>query len=264
LKDVIKKQLINKWTSFINNENVILLTYPTISTRVLFDKYFSEHPPFKGQGKKSEFPDAVSLITLEQWCLKNRQVCYTFTDDHSWIGYNDDLIKIIKDHREFVEILLKKFKNKKYESSRFDLASNVIEKYHESIIENLNTWLEEQFDSESTYNLDLHISLYNVDIHEIDTKLYRHTIISISDINILVECEAISRYRISIEIDDEDEGYFDNEDSKWHMFETKKINLENSINFSVELEIDIPIAGESFAQATVTRINQDRDIHIEI
>ena len=76
-----------------------------IGVEELTDLYFSVKPPFEQTGdKKSEFPDAIALLTLEAWAIKNNKKILAvssdrgwkaFAEQSQWIDASDDLAKSI-------------------------------------------------------------------------------------------------------------------------------------------------------------------------
>ena len=48
--------------------------------------YFSPETPFE-EGKKHEFPDAIALITLEDWAKTNGKNLLAITRDKGWIAF---------------------------------------------------------------------------------------------------------------------------------------------------------------------------------
>ena len=54
----------------------------------LIQKYFQSEPPFSETGKKkSEFPDAIALISLEAWANKNNTKVIAVTSDNGWKNF---------------------------------------------------------------------------------------------------------------------------------------------------------------------------------
>jgi hypothetical protein len=49
----------------------------------MFARYFLQHPPFE-QKKKSEFPDAASLLLLEEFAVKNNTQGILISKDGGW------------------------------------------------------------------------------------------------------------------------------------------------------------------------------------
>lgn len=54
----------------------------------LIQKYFRAEPPFSEAGqKKNEFPDAIALISLEEWANKNQTKIIVVTSDNDWKNF---------------------------------------------------------------------------------------------------------------------------------------------------------------------------------
>ena len=57
------------------------LHVPLVSeVKGILDDYFSLRPPFSAK-KKSEFPDAISISSIRQWCEKNKSMAYIVSAD---------------------------------------------------------------------------------------------------------------------------------------------------------------------------------------
>jgi hypothetical protein len=54
----------------------------------LLAMYFSPEAPFE-ESKKDEFPDAIALITLEDWAKTNRKKLLAITRDRGWIAFGE-------------------------------------------------------------------------------------------------------------------------------------------------------------------------------
>ena len=54
----------------------------------LIAMYFEPSPPFEGTGKKkNEFPDAIALITLEDWAREPEKKILAVSKDHGWVSF---------------------------------------------------------------------------------------------------------------------------------------------------------------------------------
>ncbi|MGE3227869.1 MAG: PIN domain-containing protein [Hyphomicrobium sp.] len=49
--------------------------------------YFSKTPPFSTQGKKDEFPDAISLLALEAWATETNKKVLAVSGDGDWKAF---------------------------------------------------------------------------------------------------------------------------------------------------------------------------------
>ena len=68
----IQKELIGQFKKFLEAAKVTVLEVPPAVLPPVLDAYFEKQPPF-GPGKnKCEFPDALVLETLREWCAQNK------------------------------------------------------------------------------------------------------------------------------------------------------------------------------------------------
>lgn len=62
----------------------------------LLRRYFGVLPPFgKSTEKKAEFPDAIALLTLENWAVKNDTFLLTVSRDGDWEAFAEKSEKLI-------------------------------------------------------------------------------------------------------------------------------------------------------------------------
>ena len=62
-------------------KNTKAIDVPLISdVKSLLDDYFTRRPPFSTK-KKAEFPDAMSIASVRQWCQQNNSTAYIVSDD---------------------------------------------------------------------------------------------------------------------------------------------------------------------------------------
>jgi hypothetical protein len=76
----IGAHLADRLTDFERATATTILNVGSASTDEVFNKYFERRPPFS-EKKKSEFPDAFVLQTLEEWCRREGAKIYVISDD---------------------------------------------------------------------------------------------------------------------------------------------------------------------------------------
>ncbi|EPH2970365.1 TPA: DUF4935 domain-containing protein [Klebsiella pneumoniae] len=93
-----------KVSQFIESTGAIILdTNEYVTVKDLTTSYFSQEPPFAAVGEKQkEFPDAISLIALNNWAGKTGQVVYAISGDKDWASYckSKELIDCYEDLSE--------------------------------------------------------------------------------------------------------------------------------------------------------------------
>jgi PIN domain len=99
---------------FIAKTNAHIVAADTVPMKPILDAYFGNQPPFSTKGKKSEFPDAISLLAIENWAKsENKKVLAvskdgdwkTFAKKSEWIDCVDDLAKAMSALLEGVEAI---------------------------------------------------------------------------------------------------------------------------------------------------------------
>lgn len=136
--DISKKRL----QDFLNTCGAIVIKasdYIQISN--VTDLYFSGRPPFEASGdKKSEFPDAIALLTLEAWAKKSDKKVLAvstdrgwkaFAEKSDWIDVSSDLAKAIaafqsKNAPSLIAKYLREDLTKEQESKYFDGIADAI------------------------------------------------------------------------------------------------------------------------------------------
>jgi hypothetical protein len=97
---VLPKARLDAFLSAIGAE---IIKFDEVPVREVVRRYFSSVPPFSGSGKKkSEFPDAIALLSLEIWAKKNGKRILAASDDADWTAHAEkseriDVVKTLAD-----------------------------------------------------------------------------------------------------------------------------------------------------------------------
>ncbi|MCK8077298.1 PIN domain-containing protein [Vibrio sp. 1CM2L] len=128
---LIQDQVHAGWNLFLFQSNVTVLDADQCSVKELVSRYFGAKFPFSEGKKKDEFPDAISLLSLQAWLDANEQQVYVISGDGDLIGYCEisEQCHSLKTISEFLEI---------YNQAEQLLTSVV----HECIDKDLS-WIEE-------------------------------------------------------------------------------------------------------------------------
>lgn len=76
-----KTALLTQFARFKKDAQVSIITLQDIPILEVFDKYFTQSPPFGEGKKKSEFPDAFVISALQSWCARNNRKLYVVSGD---------------------------------------------------------------------------------------------------------------------------------------------------------------------------------------
>ncbi len=90
----IENELLGQFHDFINSAKVEILSIEEVSNQEILSLYFSRQPPFN-EGKKYEFPDAFSLLTLDNLAAERDDHVYVVSNDSDWEIYCKDKENLI-------------------------------------------------------------------------------------------------------------------------------------------------------------------------
>lgn len=87
-----------RFRDFTTRTGAEILTAEKVTGSDLAERYFEASPPFEENGKKkSEFPDAIALISLEKWAIENVTRVLVVSSDNGWEEFSKE-----SDHVEVV------------------------------------------------------------------------------------------------------------------------------------------------------------------
>ncbi len=73
--------------TFLKGTGAEIVDYDKVDLPDVMDRYFKPAPPFATGKKKSEFPDAVALLSLEAWGKANGKRILAVSNDADWASF---------------------------------------------------------------------------------------------------------------------------------------------------------------------------------
>lgn len=116
-----------KLNEYLRSLNCSILEIDSVSLVEVMERFYRSDPPFsKGGDKKNEFPDAISLLTLNHYATKNNYRILAISGDKDWVRFaaDNEHFDLVKDVSEALNLI-----NKHREE-----AYNVVEKVLQSLI----------------------------------------------------------------------------------------------------------------------------------
>ena len=86
--------------SFVEKTGCAIISVKHADVQELVDLYFDAVAPFEATGKKkNEFPDALALLSLDDWAVKNKKKVLAVSKDAGWkeFGDNSTAIDVVND-----------------------------------------------------------------------------------------------------------------------------------------------------------------------
>lgn len=213
--------------------------------RRLTNSYFENLPPFANKDKKNEFPDAFSLIALENWTKSREKKLLAVSNDNDWKDFakESSVITVIDD----ISIALSKFQNFKLvsltEEEIKDLIKNNINQLcdNDTLIDYFTNYLDRlDFYVEADSHLyfeceDEYLVYQDYDINEEDIDYANFTWISMEEItltlNVKLDIEAYSTFHFSV---------WDSIDKEYVGMGSDELSTNTSIDIELLLTIDLP------------------------
>lgn len=141
--DVAKRRL----SAFIDATGAdIIPAAGQVDLQELIANYFDGKPPFAETGKKkSEFPDAIALMSLEAWAKNNRTKLLAVSTDNDWGRFSEhsDYVDVIGDLAEAISLF-------QPDSDALSFCSTISKVLHEDHDHSLNNYIFELLSDEIT------------------------------------------------------------------------------------------------------------------
>lgn len=224
----------------------------------IIDDYFNKKDPFS-EKKKSEFPDAIVLKSLEQWCRENNTTCIVLSKDTDMKNYKSERL-IYRDDKDYLSDLAARIQQEKTaEAERIERNARTNFSQSKDVVIELSNWVQQQLSDEVLYCSTLQIE--DINDYSISPNI---------DIEFGSECLLVGMYKgymmhrivvvitseISVNHPDYDTGYYDGEDKQWHFIDdSKNTELKSIIKASVYFTTD-----ENGDFIEIDSINQNKNL----
>lgn len=250
--DYIYNDLINQLEQFLVDVSVKVISTDNISPALIFDMYFKGSPPFSLK-KKDEFPDAFSLVALENWFKqKGEKVCVVsddidlknFCEERDTVLYEPSLIS-------FFDSLTK---NNSY-------MHQFITSVYDSNVDRITTSVNEQFDEHGFILMgeDGDIEKVCVQSTEIDEDPY---IIDFDSEGATIAFNAIISFNADISYVDYSNSFYDKEEGEYMYLETVNSEVDDVITVPVLMKFKYNYSCKEELEVYSISLNEGESIGI--
>ena len=221
----IEKGAIEQFENFLLIAKFTIVNIEKCSTRDVFKRYFSQHPPFSSGKKKCEFPDAFTLLSLEKFSKDNKSKVYIISEDKDMVTFCEEENGLIS--LEKVDQFLDLF-NKEFELTQ--LLHDWIKINEKKIIGKLKMELEESGGfAEDWMNSQVE------DVLAKKINIFDFSVIAINETSASVLAEVDLTLAASITGPDYENGVWDSEDKDWGYLEYVTKAIEICSNFELKI-----------------------------
>ncbi|EBW3293932.1 hypothetical protein DPD00_19680 [Salmonella enterica subsp. enterica serovar Bijlmer] len=243
----IENHAIELFDDYLNDANSTVLNLSSISADDVVDMYFNRIPPFQNGKKKSEFPDAFTMLALKSH-LQAGESIYVVSED-------SDLIEFCKSNSQFISIESLNKLLDIYNSHNNERASS-IKQYISEHMDEIKSEIQEAIEDAEAYNAS---SWEDADVDELtvdNVHDFEPSIIQIDDESCILSFDVDVDYTVSVIGPDYNNGIYDREDGRTYTFGSTSREETGSINVSVEIELTIEVVNSHF-------VVQNRDVIID-
>ena len=260
--DKVKDELCSILKNRFIQSNFEIIDYPTLNIEVVFKNYFEKKFPFGSAGKKSEFPDAFALKSVEIWAEKHKTKVIAFSKDKDMLNYKSPHLEIIEDFDLFLSNKIKEIEGIKHKK-QLEQIDNIINGKSENIQNEIKNWVEYQLDNYTQYNeySDYH-EVHDLTIIEVQTDIIGYTITNVTKDYISVELKISINYQVEIIIDDDNYMYKDDDTKEWICWETKPVLVDEIRNIDVDIIFDIDVDDDTVYEPEIESINKGKTLNI--
>jgi hypothetical protein len=224
-----------KLDEFLSECKIEIISTETASIREVFDLYFKLEKPFGEGQKKSEFPDAFTINSIEKWVEQNNVEISVLATDNDLIDYIpiSEKINMVSSLSEYLESITEKHEKNK---AKIEFIKTETLKVGDAIERQLNQNLHDTI----AYNLydKIKDDPYMVEL-EYEPAEFKNTIIvssiitDLDDDSVSVEFIVDTDVKMQLNYEDVSMGIYDKEDGQW--FNVVYVNEEKI--YSTELKL---------------------------
>ena len=143
IKDISEVDALNEFDSLFeqltSGVNVTILDYPQNSTETIFNSYFNEKPPFSSS-KKSEFPDAFAIYSLEEWAAKKSVKVNLLSHDRDITNYQSTNLIANQSPEDFLDHINKEIERSHSNGRRLEIVEQLFRNNTQLIEEHVRKW----------------------------------------------------------------------------------------------------------------------------
>ena len=223
------EKITSSLDTFIQSGNVNTIPTGNIDIKPILHKYFNKEKPF-GEGKKKfEFPDAIFLASIENWCKENHQKTYLVSSDTDILEYKSDYIFPLENIGKLLGTI---HRMEVVEKERFEWIEQIFIKSWDRFTKVISEHFIERIKDE--YYSDINVRSVRV----LNIEYFDFSIIDDSVSFFTLQMDVDISYSLDFSYTDYGSSYYDKEDDKWFFKDIKTAFRDFDDTITVEIEIE--------------------------
>lgn len=246
-----RERIYNELDEFLKYGNVVVIEYSKISPEDVFNNYFESKPPFgTKENKKHEFPDAFSLVMLEEWLSENKRTCLTISKDNDIQDYASKHLSPVEDPAKYLDAKIREI-HERNKDRALALIETAINDFKDKILESIKDSLVEQIEQDLNYIEHEGRNIENVEQIEVNgLELDDFSVIkyewdeTLDEIKATLELSISFEFKADLGYENHDHAYWDSEDQKYYNVEYETQTVSQSETNRLILELDFSVKNE--------------------
>ncbi|WP_417898460.1 PIN domain-containing protein [Bacillus haimaensis] len=250
----IFNELINQTNQFLKDASVEVISVNDVSPAFIFDMYFKGIPPFSKK-KREEFPDAFSLVALENWFKQQGGKICIVSDDEDLKNYCEESEPLIYEPslESFFDNLIKNNNYKHqfiisvYDANLDIIESSVKDHFEEHWFTLLNE--EGEIEKVEVQSIELDEDPYIIDVDD-------------EEATATIAFNAIVSFLADVSYVDYSSSYYDKEEGKYFYLETVNGEIDDAVTVSVLMKINYNYHEKEESEVCSVSLNEGESIEI--
>jgi hypothetical protein len=229
----VEKAVHDAFDDFLKRTQAVIITVDKLEVSLVLEAYFAHTPPFGDGEKRKEFPDALSIAALRQWCSAKKIKELAFVTGDSLLLQAAESIENV----ETFEALRSLF-DEVYDDARTDFVKRQLIKRKKEIAKRIT----EQFSDRGFYVSDhfegevTEVTVTDVDLSD-DEDLY--DIVDLDEDSATVSVFVDVEYRAELTYGDENLASYDSEDKTVTFWGNIEESVKRTENVEVQIEVSL-------------------------
>lgn len=245
--DVCKKA-IGVFTKYINDCKTEYVEATDVDTERLLDLYFDKKAPFGEGKKKSEFPDAISLLSLKSH-IEDDEKIYVISDDGDMKSFCDDDLQFIS--IDTLDKLLDLY------SLHTNIRTKIVKNYFVENEISFKERIKEYLESCDVYNVSTWEDAEAEELEVTNIGKIDPSVIYISDEESQITIDIDIEYAVTVTGPDFNNGFHDKEDGRMYTFGSTTRTSTVTDTYTVEVFLSYEFSNGNLENAQVDSF----DIH---
>ncbi|MGO4787428.1 PIN domain-containing protein [Paenibacillus sp. 2KB_20] len=238
--------------AFIELSKASVVSVDTVLVSELLEAYFQGIPPFSSI-KKSEFPDAINLIALNNWCKINSEQMYIISLDNDLANYCNESSNLhyLGSIESFLNLVTSS------DEYRHTIVIGLSEKHFENIEEVISEdfkWLGFSVENEDGY-------VENVDVLNVELE-DDFNVTELKEDKATLQFEVRVSFKAEVTYTDYANSIYDKEEGKYRLEKEVELEVETDVLIPILIQIGFNISDENYFELISCKLNEEQDVSL--